>query len=200
LDVCEGMIQDHPPVGAFALPIHYHCAAKPNECGSESKRWRRDHLSREYAFMGCGAVLRRSAVIQAGLYPDYYGYGVEEVALCARLFRIGFETRMFRRIRVIHGHEELSDSDVYGSTRVWAPSIGCAANELCLAQESLCWPFSDIVALLGLLRARWRGLSLKAVLHDFSAKKRYLRRDMRLSLRQTIAWLLLRWQCRGASQ
>ena len=198
LDACEAMIQDHPRVGAFALPIHYHCAARPDECGRGAKRWRGAHLSPDYAFMGCGAVFRRSAVIEAGLYPDYYGYALGETALCVRLFRIGFETRMFRAIRVIHGHEKLSDAEVYGATRVRDSSVASAANELCLAQESLSWPFSDIVALLALLRARCRGLSVKDVLQDFSCKRGHLRQDLRLSFRQTLSWLLLAWQVRRA--
>lgn len=192
MKICEDLITKHGRVGAFALPVYYHNARQPDECGTESSRWDGNDMEREYAFQGCGAVLRASAVKAAGLYPAYYNYGVEETTLAARLYRQGYEVRMCRQLRVIHGHEQLSATDTYKATRDQDPSIGIAGNELCLARESLCWPFSHAVSLIIVAKARASGLPVTKVLHDFQLKKPNLQKQYRLSLPQTLGWLRLR--------
>lgn len=192
LDTGERMLSTHPMVGAFALAIHYHYSKAPDECGNSSKRWRLPHLAREWGFQGCGVVLRRSVVVKAGLYPAYYGYGLEEVALGLRLFRLGYEIRMCRDIRVIHGHETLSEQNDYNDTRASNPLVGIAGNEICLAKESLCWPFSEIMPVITLALGMRKGLTAREIWRDYLTKRRHIRKDLRLSLGQTIKWLKLR--------
>lgn len=192
MQICEELLNRHPSVGAFSIPIYYHNARRPDECGTEASRWSAKDMEREYAFQGCGAVLRRSAVTEAGLYPEYYGYGGEEAALGARLHRLGYEVRMCRRIRVIHGHEQLSATQAYAATRDRHPSTAIFGNELCLASEALYPPFSLLISLIIMARAKTSQHSVKAIIQDFELKKPHLRPEYRLSLVQTLSWLALR--------
>lgn len=196
LSRCEDALQDHPDVGAFALPIHYHWSAAPDGCGSLSKRWRAPHLARECAFMGCGVVLRRSAVQSAGLYPDYYGYGWEETALCVRLHRCGYKTRMCRRIRVIHGHEALSQSRSYSATRALDPGAGILANRLCLLRETFAPPLAILGAAGIYANAAMRGYSFSVVKGAFQDRAPLIKYTLRLSPVQAFHWLFL-WMMIG---
>jgi glycosyltransferase involved in cell wall biosynthesis len=56
----ESAMAAHPRVGAFALPIHHHWSGASDECDRASSRWSSRNLAREMAFMGCGALLRKT--------------------------------------------------------------------------------------------------------------------------------------------
>ncbi|MHC4909517.1 MAG: glycosyltransferase family 2 protein [Planctomycetota bacterium] len=53
-------------------------------------------------FVGCGALLRRDAFVDAGGYDPSFGYYAEEYDLCARLLAAGWRVVHDRRIRVLH--------------------------------------------------------------------------------------------------
>jgi len=196
LSRCEIALAKFPKVGAFALPIHYHWSKADEGCGSLSRRWTARHLAREYAFMGCGVILRRSAVIKAGLYPAYYGYGCEETALAMRLHRIGFQIRMLRDVRIIHGHEVLSAARAYEQTRTADPRIGIIANELCLAQESYPWPMNRLIGFSIRLRARLLGQSVAEVERSYQTKRESIDPNQRQTLVATCTWTWNNLICR----
>lgn len=182
------LMAGHPRVGAFALPVHYHRRSAADECGSLSARWSARDLARETAFMGCGAVLRRDAVIRAGLYPAYYRYGGEEAALCARLYRLGYDTRLSTGIRVIHGHEELSLSTEYAQTRADARAAALAVNRLCFIAESFSSPVRPLLLAAAAARARRAGLAPSALRAEFEARRPLLLRSLRLGPVRSLLW------------
>lgn len=184
----EQAMSEFPEVGAFALPIHYHRRSAVDECGSLSLRWRGRHLARETAFMGCGAILRRDAVIRAGLYPSYCGYGGEEASLCARLYRVGYDTRVFTGIRVIHGHEVLSTTKEYLETRADIHSAALAANRLCFIAETFAWPLRPLLFVAAVLRARAVGIRGSLLHADYEAKRSFLSPRLRLSVVRSFSW------------
>lgn len=53
-------------------------------------------------FVGCGALIRREAFLEAGGYDPRFGYYVEEYDLCARLILDGWRITHDRRFRVDH--------------------------------------------------------------------------------------------------
>jgi hypothetical protein len=60
-------------------------------------------LGRAASFVGCGAVFRRSAVLEIGGYtPVVYGHGFEETDLALRLWDSGHIVLQTDRLRVFH--------------------------------------------------------------------------------------------------
>lgn len=185
---CERALAENAKVGGFALPIHHHWSKAHDGCGRISARWKTRHLARECAFMGCGVILRRSAVVDAGLYPAYYVYGGEETALTMRLHRIGFEVRMFRAVRIIHGHEILSAAPAYGKTRTSDPRPGIIANQLCLAEESYPWPLNHLICNSIRFLARFKGVSLVDVERSYQVKRPSIDPLQRLTPLKICSW------------
>lgn len=191
--VFEAIFERFPRLGALALPMHYHCRACPQECGSLARRWCFPDLGIESCYMGCGVVLRRSAAVAAGLYPLYLRYGPEEEALAARMLKLGYHVRGCRRVRVIHGHEVLSAAASYKATRDIGPGVDVAANQLCIASESLARPLSWCYSLWVLVKAVKKRLPVTEVVADYRAKRCQLASERyRLSVVQTFWWLALR--------
>ncbi|MEM7035280.1 MAG: glycosyltransferase family 2 protein, partial [Chloroflexota bacterium] len=57
-------------------------------------------------FIGCGHVLRSSAVKDIGSYPQFLkGYGAEETILTLRLFEGGYDVIFLPHLRVYHGED-----------------------------------------------------------------------------------------------
>ncbi|HRU05347.1 MAG TPA: glycosyltransferase [Candidatus Brocadiia bacterium] len=187
----EDALSRFPRAGALALPVHYHYAKAPRECGSLARRWILPDGAVESSFMGCGAVLRRSAVIEAGLYPAYVRYGGDEDILSARLFRRGHEVRMFRRARVIHGHEVLSLAAAYVASREQSRVVEMAGSYLCMAWESLAWPLSRLYQGWVLIKAARKGLPLRSVIQDYRIKRSGLdARRHGMTLPRSFVWVL----------
>ena len=57
--------------------------------------------------VGCGALVRTAAFLQAGGYDEHFEYYGEETDLCARLFEHGGRVMHTRRFRVLHRRSEV---------------------------------------------------------------------------------------------
>lgn len=196
-EVFEAVLAEFPRAGAIALPVHYHCHEAPSECGSLARRWNLRDREIECSYFGCGCVLRKSAVVKAGLYPLHLQYGPEEDVLALRLFRLGYEVRACASVRVIHGHEVLSGEKRYQATRDTSPGVDVAGSQLCLAAESLAKPWAWVYGAWILAKAAKNGLPIRRVLEDYQLKRPHL--DVgrfRLSAFQSLEWMVLRSRVR----
>lgn len=193
LRILEQLMLENPKVGALAVPMHFHYSEAPDECGSLARRWSFGEMQIESIYMGCGVALRRSAVIKAGMYPEFYVYGPEEEALAVRLLKIGFEVRGTRRVRCIHGHSVLCATSGYAKTRDQKPDLDVASNQMCIAAESLAWPISPVYREWILLKAARKGLARVNVLSEYRRKSVFLDPGrFKLSVTTTLYWCLLR--------
>jgi glycosyltransferase involved in cell wall biosynthesis len=193
LRILEQLLAENPRVGALAVPMHFHFSEAPDECGSLARRWSFGEMQRESIYMGCGVALRRSAVIEAGMYPEFYVYGPEEEALAVRLLKVGFEVRGTRRVRCIHGHSVLCANPGYVKTRDAKPDLDVASNQLCIAAESLAWPISPLYQEWVFLKAAKKGLKRSQVMEEYRRKSAFLDTGrFRLPLGATLYWCLLR--------
>lgn len=189
LDSCERAILLHGAVGAFALPIHYHWAKGTDECGRRDVRWDGSNLQRDVAFMGCGAIIRRSAFLKAGGYPDYCSHGYEESVLSMRLHRCGYQVRFLNTLRIIHGHEILCDADQYRRTRSQYRRAPLYACERCCIDESYPTFLGFILNGVVWVRSLRDRTSWTEITAEYRIKARQMRSDQRLTALQAASWL-----------
>lgn len=198
-DVCrvvEEEMNNNPNVGAFAMPVHYHHERNEGECGRADPRWQSKHLAPEIAFMGCAAVLRRSAFLEAEGYSHYCKHGFEETVLAARLLSLGYDVRMNRRTRVIHGHEKLSGDPGYSKTRSDYKAVSLLASKLCFVKESFPFGFSTAVELMLRLKTRRAGLSWREISEEASARSMFIKSRWRMSGLVFLKYIARSFLCR----
>lgn len=88
------LMQKHPEVAALAYDILSPDRPTPKQ---------RDVPRKTHTFIGCGHLLRLSAVREVGFYAPYPGfYGGEERDLCAQLFDRGYEVFFVPGVHVWH--------------------------------------------------------------------------------------------------
>lgn len=179
--VVEEEMSNNPNFGAFAMPVHYHHEKNEGECGRPDPRWQSKHLAPEIAFMGCAAVLRRSAFLEVEGYPQYCKHGFEETVLAARLLSLGYDVRMNRRTRVIHGHEKLSDDPGYSKTRSDYKAVSLLASKLCFVREAFPLGFSTAVEFMLRLKASRAKHSWREISEEASARSEFIKTRWRMS-------------------
>ena len=54
------------------------------------------------AFVACGAIVRREALLQVGGFPESFGFYAEEYAVCYAFLEAGYEVRMWSEPAVFH--------------------------------------------------------------------------------------------------
>ena len=101
----------NPRIGALALPVFNPWSRRPDGVGDRYQRWQGQHGNEEHSFHGCGVVLRRTAALEAGAYPQEFEYGGQEDFLAARLIDKGWRIEFYDRCRVVHGDEVLSRAE-----------------------------------------------------------------------------------------
>ena len=73
------------------------------------------------SFVGCGAVIRRSAFLKTeGYLPLRYAYGMEELDVSLQLLNLGYEIRACRDLRVYH---DCDRANHHASARINAAQI-----------------------------------------------------------------------------
>jgi len=106
--VAVDFLERHPKAAAVAFDI-----ISPDRCTEAS----RGATTSVAMFLGCGHVLRLSAVRELGGYTEFPGaYGVEEKDLCLRLIDNGYEIVKLDGVHVWHD-KALSARDLHGQHR-----------------------------------------------------------------------------------
>lgn len=131
ISLAVARMEEDPKIGAIAFDI-----LTPTEPDEKA----RDLPKEVFNFIGCGHLLRISAIREAGWYEDSPGpYGGEERDLCIRLMDLGYRIELLPGVHVWH--------DKAWTGRDWYPlHKSGVCNDLVMATRRC--PFPDVLGVV----------------------------------------------------
>ena len=97
------LVENEPQVAVWGCDIHESDGATEKVPAPEASSENSLDIKQASHFVGCGAILRRSAFLQTrGYVPLRQAYGMEEMDMTLQLINAGWEIRAARHLRVFH--------------------------------------------------------------------------------------------------
>lgn len=99
MGVARHLIECHTSTAAIAC----HIVEQDSQPEPQQQESPEDSLTSTFSFVGCGAIIRRSAFLKtAGYLPLRYAYGMEEADVSLQLLNLGYQIKKSAALSVFH--------------------------------------------------------------------------------------------------